>query len=725
MSTDSAVRYVKGVGPDLEKKLSRLGIKTIGDLLCYYPSYYEDRRRITPIKDIKTGEDVLIRGYVISDGGVVEAGWGLGVFKAGISDGIDTAWVVAWRRFNPYHKHDVFASLRKDFEKDKKILVWGRARVLKDGIKEIAVKEYEIEREENNSSNDKSNGDGLSLGGIIPVYPLGEGFSQKRFRKIIRNAVSNFSKSIKSFQSALPFDLRKKIPSGLLPRSKAIEVIHFPSDFEILEKARRSLAFEEYLIFQTALAFSRRFNVVKNTRPPCQVKKTILSGFKSNLGFEFTRAQKKAINEIFDDMTSPTPMHRILIGDVGSGKTAVALSAMLLGVENNRQAVMIAPTEILARQHYQTITKLTSNLGVKTSLLLGGGASSKSRKERSALLSSIKSGESQIVVGTHALLEDIVGLASREAVLVIDEQHRFGVEQRLLLRRKAPASDVLLMSATPIPRSLAVIIYGDMEVSILDELPPGRKKVDTQIMDESAAYCFAKKEIKEGNQVFIVFPLIESSDDPDFSHLKSARSESERLAKEVFSDYNVGLIHGRMKSSEKEEIMNKFRQGEIQILIATTVIEVGIDVPRATVLIVEHAERYGLATLHQLRGRVGRSDKQSYCILVPSEDISDEAKKRLKVLIETSDGFEVARADMRLRGTGRLMGTEQHGKGELDTRIMRLESDKDLLESAAEIARDITAASIGCYGKDIMIPRAIKEEIDKRYGDGVIFSQVG
>ena len=719
MSLDSPVRYVKGVGPEVEKKLFRLGIKNIAELLEYFPSHYEDRTRVTPLDEIKNGEDVLIKGVVISPGAVIDAGWGLSAFKAAVSDGKDTAWVVAWRRFNPYHRHDVFASLRQVFEKDKEVIVWGRARI-KNGIKEMDIKDYGI------LSGDSAGDSQVETGGIVPVYPLMEGLTQKKFRKIMKNAVKDFSYLVRDFTTSTRV-IEKKSPQllsagvcDIMPRRAAIEMIHFPTDFETLEKARRSLAFGEYLIFQTTLALARRITVVKNNRPPCRIKRTLLTGFKSNLGFEFTRSQKKAINEIFKDMTSKdTPMHRILVGDVGSGKTAVALSAMLLGAENSRQAIMIAPTEILARQHYETITRLTSNLGIKTVLLTAALSSGGKKKVRDEILSDIKSGAANIIVGTHALLEDRVVTGSREAVIVIDEQHKFGVEQRLVLRRKAPASDVLLMSATPIPRSLAMVVYGDMDVSVLDEMPPGRKPVKTMMMEESAAYDFAKKEISCGNQVFIVFPLVGESDEDGFANLKSARAEAERLAREVFTETEVGLIHGKMKAADKEDVMKRFKSGGIKVLIATTVIEVGIDVPQATVLIVEHAERYGLATLHQLRGRVGRSDRQSYCLLVPSPEISDEARRRLKVLIDTSDGFEVARADMRMRGTGRIIGTEQHGRGEMDLRIVRLESDKDLIEKAASIARAIASSSPD------FIPVAIKSEIEKRYADRIIFPQVG
>lgn len=696
MSLDTPVRFIKGVGPEFAKKLSRLGLLTVGDILFHYPVSYQDRTRVASVSELVDGKDAFVRGEVLSSG-VTEAGFGLAVFKSAITDGKSTAWVTVWRRFNPWARYDIFSALKRDFEKGKEVFVWGRVRK-KAGETEITLKEYEPAGPGSSEPATK---------GIIPVYPLTEGIKPVKFRKIAKAALDGYAGSARDFAAASG----ARPPEGLMPRRKALADLHFPPSFEACEKARRSIAFGEYLIFQTALAVSRGIITRRKKASPCRIRRNLLSGFRKNLGFEFTRAQKKAINEIFADMTSPNPMQRILIGDVGSGKTAAAVSAMLLSVENSRQAVLVAPTEILARQHFDTISKHTAGLGVNIELVTG--TSSARGRRRKAANSRIASGASQIIIGTHALMEDPVRFADA-GVIVIDEQHKFGVAQRLSLRLKAPGADILLMSATPIPRSLAIAIYGDLDVSIIDELPPGRIPVKTMMMTDSEAYEFAKKELASGNKVFIVYPIIDPSEKLE---LKSAKAEAERLSKEVFDGYKVGLLHGRMKSGDKLSVMEGFRSGPLDVLIATVVIEVGIDVPAATLLIVEHADRYGLAALHQLRGRVGRADKQSYCVLV-ADSPTEDAARRLGVLLETGDGFEVARADLKLRGAGRIIGTQQHGRGELDFRIADFEKDKDILDAARRAASMMSAQGAA-------LPSSVRDELSRRYGDKIMMPQAG
>ncbi|PKM96892.1 MAG: ATP-dependent DNA helicase RecG [Elusimicrobia bacterium HGW-Elusimicrobia-1] len=694
MSLETSVRFVKGVGPGVAGKLARLGISTVGDLLEHYPVSYQDRTKILAFSELADGIDAFARGKVIS-AVVSPAGFGLAVFKSTISDGKDVARVTAWRKFNPWARYDIFAALKRDFERGKEVFVWGRVRKSGQDV-EITLKEYEPA---------DAGESGRVTGGIIPVYPLTEGIKPAGFRKIMKAAVDGYAASAADFAAASPV-----VPDGLAPRRRAIAEIHFPPDFEAAERARRSLAFGEYLIFQTAMAVARGVADSRRKPRPLEIRRNLLTGFKANLGFEFTRAQKKAINEIFRDMTSARPMRRILIGDVGSGKTAAAMASMLLSVENSRQAVLVAPTEILARQHFETVSKFTAGLGVKVELVTG--ATSSRAGSKTAARRRMSSGEADIIIGTHALMEDPVAFADA-GVIVIDEQHKFGVSQRLKLRLKAPCADILLMSATPIPRSLAIVMYGDLDVSVIDELPPGRIPVKTMMMTDSEACGFAAKELAGGNKVFIVYPIIDPSEN---LFIRSAKAEAERLSKEVFADYKVGLLHGRMKSADKAAVMEAFRSGALDVLISTVVIEVGIDVPSATLLIVEHADRYGLAALHQLRGRVGRGDRQSYCVLV-ADSPTDEGTVRLRVLLETSDGFEVSRADMRMRGAGRIIGTEQHGRGELDLRVVDFEKDKEILETAKKAAALMSRVT--------PLPPAVKAELALRYGDNIMMPQAG
>lgn len=688
---NSSVKYLKGVGPTLAGKLSLLGINTIEDLLRYYPADYQDRRNIKKINQLVAGEESLVCGTVLTSG-VIEAKNNLAIFKSAITDGTSHAWVTVFRRINPFHKFNVFQNYKRDFVKGNKIFVWG---YVQENFGEIIItpKEYEVSGE----------GDGIHSRRITPIYALTAGIKQKWLRKLIFDALERYAS-----------DLEEILPNkgnGFLSIAEAVSNIHFPADYETLEKARRTLAYDEFLVYQTALAMSRATCRVKNKTHSYKIRKNLLTPFKKNLNFDFTSSQKKVINEIFNDMLSPSPMNRILIGDVGCGKTVVALSAMLLAAENGYQSVIMAPTEILARQHFDTMNRYLAGLDLKVELLTSSTASNKRNFQK--LARAVSSGEANIIVGTHALIEERVEFASAK-LIVIDEQHKFGVNQRLKLREKAPESDVLLMSATPIPRTLALTIYGDLDVSFITELPPGRIPVKTFVMKDTEAYEFAKKEMKAGNRAFIVYPLIESSEKLD---LKSAVDEANNLAKNVFSEFRIGLIHGKMKPAHKALIMEEFKAGKIDLLISTVVVEVGIDVPSATVLIVEHAERFGLATLHQLRGRVGRGDRQSYCIIV-GDPVTADAKFRFKTLVETNDGFEVAKADLKLRGAGEIIGTYQHG--EINLKIGDFNKDEDLIEKASRLARQILAEDRRLYKYPVL-----KQKILRRYGDRIMLAQVG
>lgn len=685
---DASVRYLKGVGPAMAKKLSKLGIITISDLLHYYPSSYQDRTNPQRFSELTDGQNCLIYGKVIVSG-IVETKSNLAIFKSAITDGYSYVWVNVFRYVSPYKKFNVFQNYQRDFQKGAEVYVWGTVEK-KLGETNILVKEYEL-----------ADRNPLHTKRVVPIYSLTEGISQKWLRELMYLATQKYADNIS--------EIFPKNFGDFLSRKDAIINIHFPSDFSVLEKARKTLVFDEFLTFYATIQFSKRFYGTQNKSRSYVIKKNLLTPFKNNLNFEFTPSQKKVINEIFTDMLSPKPANRVIIGDVGCGKTVVAVAAMLLAVENNYQAVLMAPTEILARQHFETIKKYVGNMDVNIELLVSGIP----KKRYETLIKKIAEGHSNIIVGTHALLEEKVNFL-RVGLFVIDEQHRFGVNQRLKLREKSPDADVLLMSATPIPRTLALTMYGDMDVSYIKDMPPNRVPVKTYFMSDIEAYKFVEKQLQLGNQAFIVYPLVDTSEKLE---LKSAITEAENLSKNFFSKYKVGLIHGKMKSSQKQKVMDEFRSGKINVLIATIVIEVGIDIPTATVLVVEHAERFGLATLHQLRGRVARSTSQSYCILV-GDPKTDEAKERIKVLLKTSDGFEVAKADLKLRGAGEIIGTYQHG--ELNFKIGDFEKDSDLIEPSRNLAKKILSEDPYLYRY-----KQLKNEISRRYSGKLFLSQTG
>lgn len=519
----------------------------------------------------------------------------------------------------------------------------------------------------------------LHTGSIIPMYPSSEslknvGLDSRGFRRILRAAIQTHLDKIEETLSPAIIKQQK-----LISLQSAIAQIHYPASFDELQAAQHRLKFDELFYIELLLAYRKRHIGLMKKGIEFKLVGDRTSALVEKLPFELTNAQKKVMREIRADMKKPQPMHRLVQGDVGSGKTVVALISMLIAVENGFQAALMAPTEILAEQHCYNVRKFVADLGLSVSLLIGAQKAAERRK----ILKSIQSGECDIVIGTHALIQESVEFQNLGFV-VIDEQHRFGVMQRANLLEKGLTPDVLVMTATPIPRTLSLTVYGDLDVSVIDEIPPGRKPVKTywRTSDKrEQIYKFVKDQVKEGRQAYIVFPLVEESEKLD---LEAATESYERMAAGIFSDLKIALLHGRMKSEEKDAVMNAFKAGESEILVSTTVIEVGVDVPNATVMVIEHAERFGLPQMHQLRGRVGRGQHQSYCILVAQQPFSADALQRLNTMTKTNDGFKIAEVDLKLRGPGEFFGTKQHGLPEL--RIANPVTDVTILINARQEA---------------------------------------
>lgn len=554
--------------------------------------------------------------------------------------------------------------LANKFHTGDTVFLHGKAGAYK--YLQLLSPEYEIVRD------DEAN---MKEGSIIPVYPLTEHISQVHFRKIMQEAVVH---SVDNIEETLPDMIIRK--NQLPPIHSAIKNIHFPETFEDLKNARSRLVYEELFILELAMALRRR-SIKEETGIPFRIGANVDTHIRNLIPFALTGAQERVINEIREDMRSRKPMNRLLQGDVGSGKTVVAIYAILAAIANGYQAAFMAPTEILAKQHFQTIQKYLEHSHVRLHLLMGG-SNSRQRKDE---LDQINAGQIDLVIGTHALIEETVRF-KQLGLVVIDEQHKFGVVQRLKLKKKGLCPDVLIMTATPIPRTLSLTLFGDLDISVLDEMPPGRSPVKTVLVTkdrEKDAYNFIKAEIATGRQVFIVYPLVEESESLD---LKSAVAESKRLQCDVFPTQRVGLLHGQMKPAEKDRAMMDFREKKYDILVSTVIIEVGVDIPNATIMVIVHAERFGLSQLHQLRGRTGRGSEQSYCLLFgnPTSYVSGE---RLKIMTRTCDGFKIAEMDFRLRGPGEFFGTRQHGLPEL--RISDLIKDFPILKKARNDAFEL------------------------------------
>ena len=649
---DKDVKYVKTVGPNRVKLLNKLNIYTLKDLIEYYPRDYEDRSKPKNLYECTDGEEVLIEA--MAAGRITEMHKGrMTISRLIVKDQTGTCYMT-W--FNQGY-------LRDKFQPGRMYRFFGKISN-KNGRLEMNSPVYdEIDQSKN-------------TGKIIPIYPLTYELKQNTLRKNIENGLAEVKGKL---TETLPEYILKE--NNLWDINNTIERIHFPIEFSDFNKARERLVFEELLT--TQLALLKLKNNYEHETDGIQFSKDVyMSDVINILPFKLTKAQLRVLEEIDRDMESNKPMNRLLQGDVGSGKTVVAMIAAYKAVKSGYQATIMAPTAILASQHLESFQGILEELGIKTELLI----SSVTKKKKTEILEKLQNGEIDILIGTHAILEENV-VFKNLGLVVTDEQHRFGVKQRSTIASKGQNPDVIAMSATPIPRTLALILYGDLDISIIDELPPNRKKIETYAVRknmEERVNNFIRKQIIEGRQAYIVCPLVEENE--DMEGLQSVIELAEKYQKETFSEYKVAYLHGKMKPKEKDEIMERFKDGEIQILIATTVIEVGVNVPNSSIMVVENAERFGLAQLHQLRGRVGRGEYQSYCIL-KYEGNSETIRQRMKVMCDTNDGFIISEKDLELRGSGDFFGTEQHGLPEF--KIANLFEDIAVLKKVQRLALKI------------------------------------
>ncbi len=669
------VQYVKGVGPAKAKLLHNIGVDTLDDLITYFPRNYEDRSKPKMISQLVDGEEALIEVVATGNVSEIRIGKNKTILKLVVRDETSTC-IITW--FNQSY-------LKGRFKIGQKYKFYGKAQI-KYGKVEMVNPVFDIE--ENNKNTGK----------IVPIYPLTYNLKQGA----IRNAIENGLKIVDGkLEETMPDYLLKEY--HLEELNRAMKQIHFPDSFEEYNRARKRLVFEELLSMQLALSGLK--NKYDNENDGIEYSKDVkMSDVINSLPFKLTKAQLRVLEEIDNDMENRKPMNRLLQGDVGSGKTIVSIISTYKAVKCGYQVAIMAPTAILAEQHIQEFKKVLEPFGIKCELLLGGTRV----KKRREILEELENGTIDVLIGTHALLvEDVI--FKNLGLVVTDEQHRFGVRQRGSIVAKGNNPDVLVMTATPIPRTLALILYGDLDISIIDELPPNRKKIETYAVTsamEERVNNFIRKNINEGRQVYIVCPLVEENEDID---AKSVVELEEKYRNEVFKEYRVGYIYGKMKQKEKDEIMHNFKEGEIDVLISTTVIEVGVNVPNASLMVIENAERFGLAQLHQLRGRVGRGEYQSYCIL-KYEGKSSETRQRMKIMQETNDGFIIAEKDLELRGSGEFFGTKQHGLPEF--KIANLFEDMETLKSVQSVALKIENDDPKLEKEE---NRKLKKLIDERF----------
>lgn len=673
------IKYIKGVGPNRAVLLNKLGIFTLGDLITYYPRDYEDRSKPKKICDVANGEEVLVQGIVQSKLVESRIRKGLTLYRTKIAD--DTGFMeIVW--YNQSY-------LKNQIKQGQVYNFFGKVS-LKYNKKEMNSPVFDIDTKTKNT------------GKIVPLYPLTYSLSQNVLRGIIENG-------IKEIEGQLPETLPEYILKNysLYDINTAIKQIHFPDNFEKYELARKRLAFEELLIMQLALLTLKK-SYTHQEKGIVFDKNIKMADLIDNLPFKLTKAQLRVLEEIDDDMESEKPMNRLLQGDVGSGKTIVSIISAYKAVKSGYQVAIMAPTAILASQHLESFTQILGAYGIKCELLI----SNITKKRKEEMLERLKNGEIDVIIGTHALLEENV-VFKNLGLVVTDEQHRFGVKQRGTIVAKGNNPDTLVMTATPIPRTLALILYADLDISIIDELPPNRQKIDTFAVTkrlEERVNNFVKKQIDEGRQAYIVCPLVEENEE---INAQSVLELAERYKNEVFADYKVEYLHGKMKPKEKDEIMEKFKKGEIDILISTTVIEVGVNVPNASIMIVENAERFGLAQLHQLRGRVGRGEYKSYCIL-KYQGNSDIIRQRMSIMQETNDGFKISEKDLELRGSGEFFGTKQHGLPEF--KIANIFQDMPMLKNIQSIASNILQEDPELEQEK---NKRLKHEVEKKFVENI------
>lgn len=653
------VRYLKGIGEQRAKSLSKLGIATLRDLICYFPRAYEDRSRSLPISALADGQTACIRGLVAHEPSLSRVRRGMELVKLRV---VDDGGSMDVTFFNQSY-------VRQQLKAGESYIFYGK--VVLNGFRKSMV----------NPLFEPESGPHAITGRIVPVYKLTAGISQKILISSIRRGLDECGAILPDY---MPDKVVQKY--NLCRVSFAYENVHFPSDFIALDIARRRLIFEELFVLACALSQIKHSRIKKSG---IIIKGTDCSGFFSALPFSPTGAQKRAIFDALKDMASGSAMNRLIQGDVGSGKTLVAAACIWNVYRSGCQSAFMAPTEILANQHYRTLSEMLEPMGLRVVRLTGSMTAKQKREARQAL----ESGEAALAVGTHALLSDEVGF-DRLALVITDEQHRFGVEQRAALAAKGQSPHTLVMSATPIPRTMALMIYGDLDVSILDELPPGRQKVDTFAVGEGLrerVYRFIRKQVVQGRQVFVVCPAVDENEERP-QNLKSAVEYSAELSEKIFPDLRVACIHGKMKPSEKDKTMQAFVDGGIDILVSTTVIEVGVDVPNASLIVIENAERFGLSQLHQLRGRVGRGPYKSFCVMFSQTD-NPESQARLKIMESTNDGFVISEEDLKIRGPGDFFGSRQHGLPEMH--IADLCTDMRLLKEAQIAANELLVSDPG------------------------------
>src|SRR5216684_3272582 len=664
MNLSTSVRMIKGVGPQRAELLAERGIHTLEDLLTYLPFRYEDRIHFSSIRNIQPNGVYTIRAQVMSGQAVRTMRGRDAIYHLLVKD--DTGLLPCKFFHGGY--------LEGRLKPGQLLVLYGKVEIDKLRPARLEMINPQIEMLSSEES------DSTEVGRIVPIYEAIGTFGSRAIRRAMYAAVQLLDPKM---PEVLPQELLARL--GYPSRREALIHTHFPPPGESLDAlntfrspAQQRLIFEEFFLYQLSLALDRKATRKENAIAFRLREEAIREALKRILPFKPTAAQKRVLAEIAADLEKPSPMNRLLQGDVGSGKTIVALQAAVIAIENGTQAALMPPTEILAVQHFLSARRILAKAGYRVELLISGLKAA----EKSAALDRIRSGEAQLVIGTHALIEDNVEFA-RLGFVAIDEQHRFGVLQRKRLMDKAAAHGhaphVLVLTATPIPRTLSLTLYGDLDVSVLDELPPGRTPIQTRMTTEEhlpGVWEFLRREVQAGHQGYIVYPVIEESK----LELKAAMEEYERLSKEVFPRLKLGLLHGRLSSDEKEEVMQRFRKNEAQILVATTVVEVGVDVPNATVMVIEHAERFGLAQLHQLRGRIGRGAQKSHCVLVGPVRMTDEARARLETMVRSSNGFEIAETDLQLRGHGEFFGTRQSGN--LGFHIANPLRDRELLELA-------------------------------------------
>lgn len=670
---DTPIQYLKGIGPKRKRLFGRLGINTVEDLLYYFPRRYDDRRQLLSVSELKEGEVRTIKAQVLAKG--ERKSWKnqrFSILEVAVGDDTGKLFCVWFNQ--PY--------LKDYFKVGTNLILYGKIERYAGRLQmnspefEVISGETDEPRPSSNTISDlkEERGESLNIGRIVPVYSLPEGITQRYFRQIMKHTLDECLSDISDF---LPYDIRAR--NNLLNLARSLIQIHFPDDLDLQKESYRRLSFEEFFLFQVPLALRKSKKKEKQGIAHI-VEGRLIDKFIANLPFKLTAAQEKALQEIKSDMAKSFVMQRLLQGDVGSGKTVVATVACLAAIQGGYQAAFMVPTEILAKQQYSVVSKQV--LGIRGNIKIALLSSSINKKEKEKVYQEIREGEVDLLIGTHALLEEGVQFKNL-GLVVIDEQHKFGVGQRALLPRKGLNPDVLIMTATPIPRTLAITLYGDLDISVINQLPPGRMPIKTLHFtekDKTNAYNIAKEQLRCGFGVYIVYPVIEESYALDIAGAKKMHAQ---LRAGEFSEFKLGLIHGRLRQEEQDQIMLKFKNRELDVLVSTTVLEVGIDLPQATCMIIESAQRFGLSQLHQLRGRVGRGGQASFCILI-SEAETQEAKARIEAMVKYSDGFRIAEEDLKIRGPGEFFGKRQHGLTEL--KIGNPLAQMQLLKKAREEA---------------------------------------